>query len=316
MAEKETHVQDQGGFEGRRRQVHQDGFEGRYKQAPPMIKEAKPEERPPEQRPPAGEPTYTELVKRLLDSEARIIEELVAIREGLKTAEKFEVNYYNTPLTAIAVATPDPPAGSPLDPNQIAGLTGYQVEGIYTQLQRIAPKITVINDGTSNLFVITTPDGTNWSREAPILTGEARTFFNVWELRLRSPVAGNLTLLTGGIYRVTEYEFWLAYSSNVNKASFDARVVNAPVAGALLSTQLGATIQVPNGFALVLRATVGNAGQVYVANSVANAVAAGVPGNRITLNAGDSARLYIKNTDAVAIAGSALAQNLDVLVEQ
>jgi len=193
---------------------------------------------------------------------------------------------------------------------------GYQVEGIYTQLQRISPRVTVINDGTSTIYAITTFDGSNWSQESPILTGEARTLFNVWELRLRSPTAGNLTLGTGGIYRVTEYDFWLAYSSLVNKATLDARVVNAPVLGALLSTQLGGRIDVPNGYALALRATVGNAGQVYIGNSIANAINAAIPGNRITLNAGDSARLYIKNTDSVAIAGSVALQNLDILVEQ
>lgn len=96
---------------------------------------------------------------------------------------------------------------------------GYQQEEIYNKLKRIAPKVTVINDGTSTLYVIATQDSHSWSNETPILIGEARTFYNVWELRLRSATVGNLTTMTGGIYRVTEYDFWLAYSSAISSRS-------------------------------------------------------------------------------------------------
>lgn len=126
--------------------------------------------------------------------------------------EPFE-RYYDTPKTAIAVATPVQPSNPDIlsDPNAIPPNTGYQAERVYATLNRRAPRLSVLNDGTDTLFVITTSDGVTWSSEDTILTGEGRAFYDVFELRLRSPTAGNLTTGAGGIYRVVEREYWLAY---------------------------------------------------------------------------------------------------------
>lgn len=155
---------------------------------------------------------------------SKVFEELRLIRTGeLPTPGGVpgEGMYYVTDEVAIQVATPNPIAPLVIDPDRIAYDTlnqtfgpaseGYQRERIHDVTKRNAPKATVINDGTVTIFVITSPNGRKWSPPTPILPGEARTFFNVWELRLRCATVGNLNLFTGGVYRVTEYDFWLSY---------------------------------------------------------------------------------------------------------
>lgn len=296
-------MQPQGGFEGRRRgQV--------------------PERPKPEKPPVSTEVKLEDLLLRLIlqhETLAGILSELREVGKNKAGIPAPYDNYYNTGQTIIANATPNPAAGQLLEPDGVtaAGTPNYQREQVHVTLQRNAPKIGVINDGSSIIYVIATQDAETWSNEAPVLPGEARFFYNVWELRLRSPNAGNLALLTGGIYRVTEYDFWLSYSAGTtitaqgNRPAFTAQVVNAPVLGALLPN-----IIVPGGYALVVRANILNAGQVFVANSIANATNAAIPGNRNTLNAGDTVRLYITNANLVAVAGSGAGQNVDIIVEQ
>ena len=150
----------------------------------------------------------------------------------------------------------------------------------------------------------------------------------MWELRLRSPAAGDTTKLTGGIYRVTEFDFWLAYSTNPNRSLFTAQRLTTLALGTTISTLLGVTLQIPNGFALVVRSNVANAGGTFV--YVAGPIPAGVPADppvdavtnvgaaatRITLAPGDSVKLFIRNTDSVAILGSVAGLFVDILVEQ
>lgn len=170
---------------------------------------------------------YDILQEHLMEMNAvleRVFEELRLIRTGeLPTPGGVpgEGMYYVTDEVAMQVATPNPPAGQVIDSDRISFDTltgvfgpapdGYQRERVHDVTKRNAPKATVINDGTVTIFVITSPNGRKWSPPTPILPGEARTFFNVWELRLRCAVAGNLTTFSGGVYRVTEYDFWLSY---------------------------------------------------------------------------------------------------------
>ena len=97
-----------------------------------------------------------------------------------------------------------------------------------------------------------------------------------------------------------------------NRSSFLAEEVSAPTTGAQLPN-----IPIPNGFALSVRAHVDNdSGQVFVANSIINATTPGVPGNRITLNAGDVIKLFLTNANIIFVAGSDSDLNVDILVEQ
>jgi hypothetical protein len=99
--------------------------------------------------------------------------------------------------------------------------------------------------------------------------------------------------------------------STPNRSSFIAQIVNAPTTGSFLPN-----IPIPDGFSLIVRATVTNAGQIYIGNSVANATSAAIPGNRNILNAGDAAKLYVSNANLVAVASSISGNTVDILVEQ
>lgn len=280
-----------------------------------------------EELPQGGEPNHTELIQRILaqhETFKEILDSLTNIAKQGATAPVPSGIYYNTPQTVITNVTLNPPAGQVLDPDgsTALGTANYQVEQVHNILQRNAPKIGVINDGSSIIYVISTQDAQTWSNEAPVLPGEARFFYNVWSLGLRSQVAGNLTTGQGGIYRATEYDFWLAYTGggtatpSTNRTAFITRVINAPVVGVLLPN-----ISIPNGYTVAIRANILNTGQVFLASNsggtgIADATNPAIPGNRVTLNAGDVVRLFITNANIVAVAGSAGGQNVDIIVEQ
>lgn len=193
--------------------------------------------------PPAGEQGYTELIQRILeqhDTMQQILSKMTEVVTILGTAPKPEDKYYDTPQTIITVPTPTQP-NSPDSFSVLPATPGYQSENVYAALGRIAPKITVINDGTATLFVISSPDGKTWSSENTILTGEARTLWNVWELRIRSPLAGVLgPPTTGGVYRVTERDYWLPY----------AKIIS--VGGSIIITLAGTTLTSQQNLALPL----------------------------------------------------------------
>ena len=103
--------------------------------------------------------------------------------------QKFQ-NYYDVSYT-IETATAD----NPDDP----GSNIYQIVPIYQILERNADIIYVSNDGTSSLYTVISHRGAvSFSMEEEILPGEVKKFYNIREMRFRSPA-----LIP---YRVTEYE--------------------------------------------------------------------------------------------------------------
>jgi hypothetical protein len=201
----------------------------------------------------------------------KILKELQSTRLGRVTGSggiEGEGMWYVTDEVPVRVATPNlPPVvpGGPLqayDPDLIAFDTytqtfgpaaiGYQRERVRDVLKtRNAPRCTVINDGDTTIFVISSINGRKWSPETPILPYEARTFFNVWELRIRCPVVGNLaaTPFTGGVYRVTEFDYWLAYSRIVTVAGAGV-VINVNLTPVALASMTGA-VQPASGVAII-----------------------------------------------------------------
>lgn len=130
------------------------------------------------------------------------------------------IKFYTTPETSILVATPNEP-NSPdtiSDPAAIPPTPGYQAHTIYETLQRRSPRISVSNDGTDRIFVISSSDADNWTPENLILPGASRDFYNVYELRLRSPTVGNTTNISGGVYNITEYGIRLG-NTGINPSS-------------------------------------------------------------------------------------------------
>lgn len=281
---------------------------------------------------PATDSTITELLQKIVadhETFSRIFQTLTDISQKLTTATKADEDYFDTPLTVIAVATPV----QPNSPDTFSNATtvppspGYQTETVYARLGRIAPKMFVINDGTDSLFVISTANGNHWSSEVTILTGEARTFYNVFEIRFRSPSAGTLTPVLGGVYRAVERDYWLAYTKPVaggapNRAAFIAQSIIVPdlldhalsgLDAAILAANPGNVlpIAVPSEFALVIRANVNNVGVVYISASNATTAVA-----RDTLNPGDTAKLSITNSSLIHVAVANINDIFDILVEQ
>lgn len=264
----------------------------------------------------------TVLIKKLMEQQETFRQLLTALKDlyGSILTQGAQIEYYNTPQTVIDVGT----SAQPNSPDVLSSIgppavQGYQREQIYNRLHRIAPRITVINDGrstggNSTLFVISTSNGSTWTSESPILVGEARTFFNVWELRLRSPVAGSLSDFSGGVYRVTEYDYWLAYTNSISGALFTpiekALVHNTalPAIGASwLATDITPTntpstlrILVAVSIAGNFQARITNGGntQVVVFNTVAGPalVAGGLYEFEMLVHAGDTVNFSYSTT--------------------
>jgi len=218
--------------------------------------------------------------------------------------------YFDTGIITIDVASPNV-----LDVEQVFDPTnplvpGYTQIRIHDTMQRNSSRLHVINDGPDTLFVRTSNNGRVFSEvEIALLFGEARTFSDVYELRVRSTNVANQ-------FRATEHDFWIAYSAPIsistivtNRLDFEARRIAAPVGGAVLPN-----IVIPNEFSVVVRSNVDNAaaGRVYVANSI---VDTGVAADRVTLSPGDATALTVNNANRIAIRGNQAGLFVDILVE-
>jgi len=106
------------------------------------------------------------------------------------------VDYYDVANTITTAAATDPrDFDSPV----------YNKEDIYLIKGRYAEKIIVKNDGFIPLYVIIAHGSstTSFSKEVPVYSGEIKTYYHVYALRLRSSVAGHQ-------YRVMEYDLQFA----------------------------------------------------------------------------------------------------------
>jgi hypothetical protein len=132
---------------------------------------------------------------------------------------KIRGRYYDVTNT-ITRATPNDPGD--------ADAAAYQQELIYDTLQQRASIIRVVNDGTNTLFVRVSHNPNTFSPENPVFAGDIKEYYNVYELRLRSPTEGLP-------YRVTEY--------NVRRSCCpDISVVPSPVTIAQLTPIVKASL--------------------------------------------------------------------------
>lgn len=123
-----------------------------------------------------------------------------SVLEKLKVLNKEFPYFLNYPQKAITIATPTKPQDPEVLANSATGQTGYDRVVVFHELNRISPVCWVMNDGLSGagtLYAVSTSDGIKWSGESEILVREFRAFFNVHEIRVRSPALVN--------YRVSEY---------------------------------------------------------------------------------------------------------------
>ncbi len=123
------------------------------------------------------------------------------ILKQLQTINKDYPLFLNRAQTAITIATATKPQDPDVIANAAAGQTGYDAITVYDDLHRLAPVIYLMNDGTGGagtLYAVSTSDGgIHWSGESEVLVHEFRAFYNVYEIRVRSPALV--------LYRVSEY---------------------------------------------------------------------------------------------------------------
>lgn len=123
-----------------------------------------------------------------------------SIPRGIVSRYKYR-DYYDVSNTITTAASSDP--------NDFDSSV-YNVERIYETLGRYADRVNIVNDGTTDLFVLISHGGrTNFSKEETVFAGEVKTYYNVYEIRLRSAIQGHA-------YRITEYDINNNPSINVS----------------------------------------------------------------------------------------------------
>lgn len=118
-------------------------------------------------------------------------------------------NYYDRHFTIGTTppnTSPNTPSGTGLsatDPNDFDSPV-YLVARIYEELdQRYSDVIHVANRGTDTLFVVISHGGrTNFSKEEPMFPGDVKDYYQVYEMRFRSPTSGVT-------FQVSEYDIWI-----------------------------------------------------------------------------------------------------------
>jgi len=168
----------------------------------PVPEEGPPEGRPPPGKPPEGRPPPG----RPPDRDRRVIELLEAIVEGqngtigrletlIKAAEIELVDLkFDTGIKTLTNAV----LTEPLIDDVSA--TGYTQEQVFSILKRLSPELYFINLGPGTVFLRVSKNGSEFSLQSPVFEGEVKTYYDVFEVRLRSPTA-----LTQ--YIITEYEY-------------------------------------------------------------------------------------------------------------
>ncbi len=100
---------------------------------------------------------------------------------------------------------------------------------VFEILERTSPRLTVYNDGPGTLYIRASHGKNSWSTtEFPVYEGEAKSYIDIYELRMRATLA-NLN------YRVTEFELWK--QKNVDfRAGRGIILTNSLVAGETAAT--------------------------------------------------------------------------------
>ena len=196
--------------------------------------------------------------------------------EGKIEIRKYR-NYYdvNNTITTAQAANPNDED----HPN-------YNRERVFEVLERNAETIRVTNDGNDTLYIIVSHEGgQNFSRERPIYAGDIKEFYNVYELRLRSPTAGLP-------YRVTEYKIDVNCCPTPG-INFFTGVALGDVPGAKAFYKLGSSNVIPTTTFMILSNVTSNTfisnfppvpQQLQVVSTSANDAAAGTGTQQVTID--------------------------------
>ena len=164
----------------------------------PIPEKEMPDGRPPEGRPPEGRPPdrdrrVIELLEAIVGGQKGVIERLEVL---IKAAEVELVDLkFDTGIRTLTNAV----INEPIIDDVTA--TGYTQEQIFSILQRLSPELYFINFGPGTIFLRVTKNGSDFSLQSPVFEGEVKTYYDVFELRLRSPTAQTQ-------YLITEFEYF------------------------------------------------------------------------------------------------------------
>lgn len=267
---------------------------------------------PPGVIPPGEEPSgggrgiSTTNIEEKLDA---IIELLSRFKQGGKFSSKVLRTQAATPVEVAFDNTQPSP-----DPSIIGFYDVLDVHNEKTP-QANADVLWVICDGPTSpsdpfIYVRSSPDRKNFTQEIPVKLGEKWGFEDVYELRVRSAIAGTQ-------YRASEYDNQLTYVSVVvntpiniaaNRANFID--LNIPVTTA---DMILPSIIIPDGFSLAVRSNVLNAfgSKIYTSRTDATNI-----GTRNTMLPGDVKEYTITNANLVHLAASQNGLTVDLSVEQ
>lgn len=128
----------------------------------------------------------TDFIKK---EDCSICNELSEIKSSLKSyvnKEHPEGGTYDSGLRTLSYAVTSKPE---ID-NTIPSNGGYKRDRVYENLGRVSPLIYVANYGPGAIYTISSHDGNSFtSNESVMYEGGIKVFYNVYELRTRSPIA-------------------------------------------------------------------------------------------------------------------------------
>lgn len=136
------------------------------------------------------QPTVTAITKTQGKKIIELLELLVRASETELVQLRFDTGK-KTLTTAVANVPSDSDVSA----------TGYTREVVRDILNRTSPELYVCNHGPGTIFLRTSRNGKSFSQtESCICEGEIKTFYDVYEIRLRSPTANTE-------YIITEFEY-------------------------------------------------------------------------------------------------------------
>jgi hypothetical protein len=166
--------------------------------------EGKPPTTPPTTKPPAKPPeekaiekslrAIEETLRGVLRTQGDIIyllQELVRASETELVDLKLDSGLQNLPNPVTIVPAPD----------DINPLTGYTRIIVYDILNRTSPELYFLNQGPGTIFIRMSKNGKAFSEsESVIFEGEVKTFYDVYELRVRTTTANTNYIVTEFAY--------------------------------------------------------------------------------------------------------------------
>lgn len=182
----------------------------RVKYRSPSVPCPSPEKVPPPTKPP--KPPEEKTLEKILKSIADKLDNLLASQENVSKGQDQIISLLEELVRAAETELVDLKFDSGLQilpnavttaptPDNVNPVTGYTRVVIYDILNRTSPELYFLNQGPGTIFLRMSKDGKMFSEsENVVFEGEVKTFYDVYELRIRTTTAATQ-------YIVTEFEY-------------------------------------------------------------------------------------------------------------